>query len=281
MIAASHSHVLLLGQLDLSELLAARHHVLVLDTHDRSRGSVEHPLVLHVLGAEVLLQSHEVLHVLLVDLSEGKAGGVLAVHERAEGGLALDNAVRDILAAAKGREERHHLNRLDIVSDDDKLGLAFFDELSDMVQTELEHDGLRANLGILVALLALLSLGLKTLLLHGLVLGLVAVEELEELSRLVLLEGLGEDVQRCRHLETHHEDSLLTLDPDILGPLDEPGEIASGLDVTTNAEVAGALLEQGVLRLGGLATLGGDDLGSFRGLLGHDVKINKCFVETR
>ena len=58
-------------------------------------------------------------------------------------------------------------------------------------------------------------------------------------------------------------------------------QITARLDVTTNAEVASALLEKGVLRLGGLATLGGDDLGSFGRLLGHDVKSNKYLVGTR
>ena len=266
---AACSHVLLLGQLDFSELLTTGHHVLVLDTHDRNRGRVDSSLVLDVLGTEVLLESAEVGHILLVDVAEGEAGGLLGVDKGAEGGLGLNDAVRNVLAAAESRQERHHLDGLNVVSDDNKLGLAILDESGDVVETELEDDGLGADVVSLVALLALLSLSLESLLLHGLVLGLVAVEKLEELGGLVLVEGLGEDVKSSGHLKTHHKNSLLTLDADILGPLDEAGQVASGLDVTANTEVTGGLLEQGVLL--GLGFTGGNNLLAC-GLLGH-VKI--------
>lgn len=58
------------------------------------------------------------------------------------------------------------------------------------------------------------------------------------------------------------EDDLLALEADVLGPLDEAGEVLLGGDVTTNAEGLGASLEEGVL--GGL--LG--DLGAVRGRSG-------------
>lgn len=47
--------------------------------------------------------------------------------------------------------------------------------------------------------------------------------------------------------EAHVEDLLLALETDILGPLHHAGDIALGLDVLTDTEVAGALLDEGVL----------------------------------
>ena len=41
----------------------------------------------------------------------------------------------------------------------------------------------------------------------------------------------------------HH---LLPLQPDVLGPPDEPAQVAAGLDVLADTEVLGPLLEQGV-----------------------------------
>tara|TARA_B100000787_G_C16007996_1_gene213035 strand:+ start:197 stop:526 length:330 start_codon:yes stop_codon:yes gene_type:complete len=58
-------------------------------------------------------------------------------------------------------------------------------------------------------------------------------------------------------LESLHEDSLLSLDSDVFGPFDESGEISLGLDVASNSEVSGALLEEGVLL--GSGTTGLDD----------------------
>jgi len=60
----------------------------------------------------------------------------------------------------------------------------------------------------------------------------------------------------------------LSLNADVLGPLDESGEVACGLDVTTNTEVLGALLEEGGASI--LSLLVADDnltLGSFLNLI--------------
>ena len=45
-------------------------------------------------------------------------------------------------------------------------------------------------------------------------------------------------------LKALEKDALLSLDADVLGPFDETGEVASWLDVTTDSEVLGALLEE-------------------------------------
>ena len=52
-------------------------------------------------------------------------------------------------------------------------------------------------------------------------------------------------------LKALHEDALLALDAHVPGPADEAGEVALGLDVSTEAEVLGLLLEEGVLDFGG------------------------------
>jgi hypothetical protein len=254
-----YSHVELLGVLDLSELLSLGHHVLVLDTHD-SGGSLRPGLSIGgVLGSEVSLESREVLEVGGVDLGERDAGGGLGVDEGTEGGSVLDNAVGDALGSAESGEEGDKLDGLAIVGDSNELGLTLLDELSDVVKTVLEDNGLITNELVLVATLAGLGLGLESLLLLSSGLGLVSVEELEELVRLVLVEDLGEDVESGGHLESHHEDSLLSLDSDVLGPLDESGEVSSGLDVTTDTEASGGLLEESVGADSGLAGLLGDD----------------------
>ena len=66
-----------------------------------------------------------------LDLGEGDDGSVLLVDEGAEAALALDDAVRDVHLAAQGREEDDELDRVDVVSDDDKLGLLVLNELGD------------------------------------------------------------------------------------------------------------------------------------------------------
>ena len=66
---------------------------------------------------------------------------------------------------------------------------------------------------------------------------------------LVLIDGLRELVECGGNLESLKKNSLLTLDADVLGPLDEAGEISLGLDVATDSKVTSILLEQGALNL--------------------------------
>ena len=61
---------------------------------------------------------------------------------------------------------------------------------------------------------------------------------------LVLVNGRLELVDVGWDLKALEKDALLSLDADILGPLDETGEVANWLDVTTDSEVLGALLEE-------------------------------------
>lgn len=56
---------------------------------------------------------------------------------------------------------------------------------------------------------------------------------------MVLINGVGELMDCWWDLKTLEEDSLLSLDTDVLGPLDESGQISDGLDITTDTEVLG------------------------------------------
>lgn len=92
--------------------------------------------------------------------------------------------------------------------------------------------------------------------------------EMSALLTLVLVNSVGELVDGWGDLQSHEEHGLLSLDTDVLGPLDESGEVADGLDVTTDTEVLGALLEEG--GAGVLSLLVADDnlsLDSFLNLI--------------
>ena len=64
------------------------------------------------------------------------------------------------------------------------------------------------------------------------------------LLTLVLLECLGELVDGGGHLQSLHQNSLLSLDADVLWPFDEAGEVTLGLDVSAKSEILHILLEQ-------------------------------------
>ena len=61
---------------------------------------------------------------------------------------------------------------------------------------------------------------------------------------LVLLEGVSELVDGGGHLQSLHENSLLTLDANVARPSDEAGEVAFGLQISSKTEVASVLLEK-------------------------------------
>ena len=86
------------------------------------------------------------------------------------------------------------------------------------------------------------------------------------------INGLGELVDAWWDLETAEEDSLLSLDAHVLGPLDEAGQVLGLDDVATNSEVSWVLLEEGL----GVTTLGlldNDLLGNLLDLCQIKVRI--------
>jgi len=169
------------------------------------------------------------------------------VDDRSETGLALDNGVGDTHLLAKGRKEDNELNGLDVVGDKDERSLLVLNQADNVVETVLDGVGLLGDILLLLALLDGGSLLEETLLLLGLGLRSVLVEELESLGSSVAVENVLELSESRGNLQAHLKDLLLSLEADILGPLDHAGDISLGLDVLADAEVAGSLLEKGVL----------------------------------
>jgi hypothetical protein len=123
-----------------------------------------------------------------------------------------------------------------------------------VVETVLCGVWLLANILLLLALLDGGGLLQQTLLLLGLALRAVLVEKLESLGSSVAVENVLELGDRRWDLQSEVEDLLLALETDILGPLHHAGKVSSGLDVLTDAIVAGLLLNERVLALVSIET---------------------------
>jgi hypothetical protein len=173
----------------------------------------------------------------------------LFVNDSAEPGLALDDSVGNAHLAAEGGEEDDKLDGVNIVGDEDERGLLVLNEADNVVETVLDNIGLLADVLLFLALLDGRGFLEKTLLLLGLGLGTVLVEELEGLGSRVLVEDVLELRDRRRDLEAEVEDLLLALETDVLGPLHHARQVALGLDVLANAVVACPLLDERVLVL--------------------------------
>jgi len=223
----------------------------VLDSHNTTTPGSSELLILVELEVENGGELLEIGEVFLVDTGKGDTSGGLLVDESSEGSLSSDEAVRNVLLSAEGGEEAHNFDGIDIMGNDNELGGTVFNELGNVVETELEEHGLgTSGLGGTGS-----GEGLESVLLFLSGLGSVLLEELHEVGGLRFLDG-GRELGNCgRDLESLHEDSLLSLDSDVLGPSDESGKISLGLDITTDSEVLGRLLEKRV-------SLGGGALGN-------------------
>lgn len=190
------------------------------------------------------------LAVLGADVLQGDNSGGLLVNDRTETCLVLDNHVGDTHLAAQCRQEDDELDRVNIVGDDDERCLLGLDESDAVVETVLDKEGLLAILGGRLVTLGGTGLGLlgQTSLLLLDRLGLVLVQQLEELSGRVLVQGVTELSDRRRDLETLVEDDLLTLETDVLGPLDEAGQVLLGANVTACKARSTSDSEGGVVR---------------------------------
>lgn len=186
--------------------------------------------------------------VLSAGLSESQDSGGLLVDDCAETGLALDDGVRDTHLAAESGQEHNQLNGVNVVSDQDEGSLLVLNKADNVVQTVLDVVGLLGDILLLLALGDGGGLLDETLLLLGLGLRAILGEELEGLGSGVAVQGVLELGQRRGDLQAHVQDLLLALKTDILGPLDEAGQVALGLDVLADTEVAGTLLDERVLR---------------------------------
>lgn len=85
---------------------------------------------------------------------------------------------------------------------------------------------------------------------------------------MILVDGVGELVDGWWDLESLHENALLSLNADVLGPLDKASQVTDGLDVTTDTEVLRGLLEERALRVDSFRVADNDlSLSSFLNLI--------------
>lgn len=164
------------------------------------------PLALNVLvelSMEGLSQLLQLGLIILVDLGQGNDGGGLEVSQGTQTSLSLDNGEWDVHLSAKGRKPEDQLDGVNVVSDDDQLGLLLLDEGSHVLQTELKGGGRGSRGGVLGS-----SGGLQALQLGLLVLRLVLDEKLEQLSSLVLVQGAAELVDGRGHLQSLKKDLM-------------------------------------------------------------------------
>lgn len=173
-----------------------------------------------------------VLRTNVLDDSDSRA---LQVHHGTETRARLDNDVRNAHLAAEGGHKHHKLNRVNVVSNHDEVGLLGLNESNTVVQTVLDVEWLLA-VGLRVDLVAgshLLGHGVQTRLLLLLRLGAVLVHELEQSRRRVLVKRVGELGDSRGHLEALLEDHTLALETNVLRPLDKARQVALGLNVLT------------------------------------------------
>jgi len=233
-----------------------------LGTHDTATPLLE---VSNIIVVHQLARGDKLVKlglVFLVDLSQGKDGRGLLEYKLSQTGLSLNDAVRDIHLAAEGREPDNQLNRVDIVGNDNKLGLLLLNQVSDVVKSEFDGLGFLTLLNGSVLFLGF-GLGQKTVFLLGTTFGAVVREETEEGRSLVLVQGAGELVDAGRHLQALLEDGPLALKADVLGPSDVAAQITLGGErITSSAEILGGGLEK--VSMLGLPVLCND-----RGFLGN------------
>lgn len=235
------NHVSLLGKLDVLKLLSSSHHVLVLDSHDTTSPDSAELLVVVELSLEGLLHGIEIGLIFPSEISHSNASGSLEMDKLAEFGLTTGEAERYSLLSAKSGQEDNHFDWVDIVGNDDKLGFSFLNKSGNVVKTVLEVDWFgslsRAILSFLLESLLFVLSGFWT----------VFCKQFKELGSCVLINGTGELVDGGRHLESLHQDSLLSLDSDVFGPFHETGQVSRWLDVSSKSEVAWLLFEERAL----------------------------------
>lgn len=88
---------------------------------------------------------------------------------------------------------------------------------------------------------------MQALLLLGFCFGLVFGEEPEGLGCGVAVESVGELGDGRWNFEAQIEDLALALEAHVFRPFDHAREVAAGLDVLPDAEIAGAFLDEGIL----------------------------------
>lgn len=152
------------------------------------------------------------------------------MHETTQTSLSLDDAVWDTHLAAQSREEKNHFNWIDVMRDDDKLGLLLFHQFGDGIGSSTDDISLLAW-GFFLAGGLCLSLGLQAVSLGQFRLWAVLFQQFEQLDAGLLVQCLRKLVDWWRNLQALLQNGLVTLDADVFWPSDETRQIAFGLDV--------------------------------------------------
>lgn len=228
---------------------------LSLKTHDATSPLSDQVGVVVVLFVGDVGKEAKLRFVRLSNAGQANASGILLVDKGPQTGLVLDNHERNLHLSAKGRHPHHEFNRIDVAGNQDQLGLLFFDQGGHMLQAELHNMRGLARRFFLSCGLGSSSL-LDTLLLGSRGLGAVLVEQGKDGHGLVLSQRLGELVDGRRDLQPLVEDGTLTLDANILGPLNETTQVTTlRANIASNPEVTGPRRVEGVDSLDNLGSL--------------------------
>lgn len=128
------------------------------------------------------LQLRKLVHIVLVDIHNGQARSLLLVDNLTQSRLALDDGIRNTLSLAKSRQPNNQLNGLDIMGNQDKLGLLLLNQSGNVVQTKLDDIGGSLVGGLLFAGLGS-SDGLQAILLRLLIFRAVLVNKSKNTAR--------------------------------------------------------------------------------------------------
>jgi hypothetical protein len=172
--------------------------ILTLLAHHSTTPSTSDINVVIVLRSEGLAQSVKLSLVLLTDSGNGNGRTVLLVNQSTKTRLGLENAERNILLSAKSREPNNKLNWVNIMSNNNQLGLLILNSRSDLMETIDERRRLLLS-GILSSSLGLGNF-LQALLLLLLSLWNVVLQQLQQLSRLILVKSVAELIDHRRDL---------------------------------------------------------------------------------
>jgi hypothetical protein len=209
----------------LSLLLCCGKGGFVLEAHDLTTVSLHGYGVTAVEVISGLLdQESEVSLILLVNFSNGNNGGGPLVHDLSESFLALNNYIGNVLLPAQSGQPQDKLERINIVRDDDQLGLTSLNEGGDVVKTVVNDLGL----GIRSGLSTSSSLTDQTGLLLGSGLRTVFIEEREEGLGIALVERVGELVNSGRNLQSLQQNLTLSLKTDVLRPTYKASQVSLG-----------------------------------------------------
>lgn len=118
-----------------------------------------------------------------------------------------------------------------------------------MIEPVLHRIRLLAHILLLLALTDRRSFLVQSFLLFGFCFRLVFGEQFEGLRGSVAVQGRGELVDRGWDFQAEMQDLALALEAHVLGPFYHAREVAAGLDVLADAEVAGTFFDERVLRI--------------------------------